>query len=275
LLAETLNRQGNDQLAGGDMDAALTRYDRALSLAPHYIDACNNRAVALWNMGRFEEALAGSDSGLARRPDYVKAHFNRGNVLRDMLRLDEAMTSFDRATAIDPGFAPAHRNKGFCALLRGDFEQGLPLYEWRKGLSPPIEARSYPQPLWTGAEDVRGKMALTYVEQGLGDTTQFWRFIAPLQTRGAHVSRAVPPDFDFFMPLISLPLALRLLVHHAGLGASSSGRCNGSPRNACRIGAGFWAAATARGIPACDCSARRRTVIGMASLWRWKRNCTC
>jgi tetratricopeptide (TPR) repeat protein len=233
LLAEALNRQGNEQLAAGDLAAALDSYDRALVLAPAYIDACNNRAVALWNLGRFEEALAGFDSALARRPHYVEAHFNRGNVLRDMLRLDEAMASFDRATTVDPGFAPAHRNKGFCALLRGDFARGLPLYEWRKKLSPPIEARSYPQPLWTGTEDVRGKTVFAYVEQGLGDTIQFWRFIAPLQARGARVivsvqdglmalmahaspaaelvdSRAVPLDFDYHIPLMSLPLALGL-----------------------------------------------------------------
>lgn len=233
LLAEAANRQGNDQLAAGDLAAALDSYDRALALVPDYSDACNNRAVALWQMGRFEEALAGFDSALARRPDYVEAHFNRGNVLRDMLRLDDAMTSFDRAIAIDPGFAPAHRNKGFCALSRGDFEQGLLLYEWRKKLVPPVEARSYPQPLWTGAEDVRGKTLFVYIEQGLGDTIQFWRFIAPLQARGARVivsvqdglmallasaspaaelvdSRTVPPDFDMHIPLMSLPLALGL-----------------------------------------------------------------
>jgi tetratricopeptide (TPR) repeat protein len=233
LLAEVLNRQGNEQQASGRSGAALESYDRTLTLMPGYGDALNNRAVALWNMGRVEEALAGFDAALARRPDYVEAHFNRGNVLRDMLRLDDAMASFDRATAVDPGFAPAHRNKGFCALLRGDFARGLPLYEWRKKLSPPIEARSYLQPLWTGAEDIRGKTVFTYVEQGLGDTIQFWRFIAQLQTRGARVvvsvqdglmallanaspkvelldSRAVPARFDCHIPLMSLPLALGL-----------------------------------------------------------------
>ena len=203
--------------------------------APGYPDVLNNRAVALWSMGRFEEALAGFDAALAARPDYVEAHYNRGNVLRDMLRLDEAGQSFDRAIAIDPGFAPAYRNKGFCALLQGDFAQGLPLYEWRKQLKPPIEARFYPQPLWTGAQDVKGKTVFVYIEQGLGDTIQFYRFVAPLLARGAHVilsvqdgllrllehasprvklvgARVVPPAFEYHIPLMSLPLALGLTV---------------------------------------------------------------
>lgn len=231
--AETLNLLGNRLRAVGQSERALACYDRALADAPHYADALNNRAVALWSLGRFEEALTGFDAALAVKPDYVEAHYNRGNALRDMLRLDEAMESYDRAIALDAEFAPAHSNKGFCALLTGDFARGLPLLEWRKRLNSPIEARTYPQPLWTGSEDIAGKTVFLYTGQGLGDTIQFYRFVAPLLARGARVilsaqdsllrllesasprveligSCAVPQTFDFHIPLMSLPLALGL-----------------------------------------------------------------
>ena len=233
--AEALNIQGNRLREAGHFEKALTCYDRALADTPHYADALNNRAVALWSLGRFDDALAGFDAALAAKPGYVEAHYNRGNVLRDMLRLDEAMQSFDRAIALDPDFAPAYRNKGFCALLQGDFVQGLPLYEWRKRLDSPIEARSYRQPLWTGAEDIQGKTLFLYCEQGLGDAIQFYRFVVPLLQRGAQVilsvqdsllrlledaspkvelvgAATVPAAFDYHIPLMSLPLALRLTV---------------------------------------------------------------
>ena len=232
-MAEILNLKGNRLREAGQAAQALNFYDRALADAPHYPDAVNNRAVALWSLGRFEEALADYDTALTLKPDYVEAHYNRGNVLRDLLRLDEAKQSFDRAIAIDPTFAPAHRNKGFCALLQGDFAQGLPLYEWRKRLNPPIEARSYPEPLWSGTEDITGKTVFAYVEQGLGDTIQFYRFVSPLLARGARVvlsvqdsllrllehanpkieligGKMVPESFDYHIPLMSLPLALGL-----------------------------------------------------------------
>jgi len=231
--AEVLNLKGNGLREAGQPVQALSFYDRALDDAPHYADATNNRAVALWNLGRFEEALAGFDAALALKPDYIEAHYNRGNALRDLSRLDEAKQSFDRAITIDPAFAPAYRNKGFCTLLQGDFAQGLPLYEWRKRLNPPIEARTYPQPLWTGAEDVKGKTVFVYIEQGLGDTIQFYRFVSALLARGARVilsaqdsllrllahasprieligGKMVPASFDYHIPLMSLPLALGL-----------------------------------------------------------------
>ncbi len=229
--AEVQNSRGNALREAGQFALALAAYDQALADAPGYADALNNRGVALWSMGRFSESLAAVDAALAAKPGYVEAHYNRGNILRDMLRLDEAKASFDRAIALDGNFIPAYRNKGFCALLQGDFACGLPLYESRKKASPPIEARAYAQPLWTGAQDIRDKTMFLYAEQGMGDTIQFYRFVAPLLARGAKVilsaqdsllrllesanpkvtligAQALPPAFDFHIPLTSLPLAL-------------------------------------------------------------------
>jgi tetratricopeptide (TPR) repeat protein len=229
--AEVLNIRGNALREAGQLPEALACYDRALADAPGYTDALNNRGAALFGMGRLPEALAALDAALAARPGYVEAHYNRGNVLRDMLRLDEAKQSFTNAIALDETFVPAYRNKGFCALLEGDFATGLPLYESRKKASPPIEAKNFAQPLWTGAEDIQGETLFLYAEQGLGDTIQFYRFVAPLLARGAKVilsvedallrllesahpkvtligANRVPPAFDYHCPLTSLPLAL-------------------------------------------------------------------
>ena len=233
--AETLKIKGNGLQKAERPEDALACYDRALADMPLYPDALNDRARVLWSLGRFDEALMGFDAALTMKPDHIQAHCNRGTTLRDMLRLDEAMQSFDRAIVIDPTVAPAYRGKAFCALLQGDFAQGLPLYEWRKSLNPPIEARNYSQPLWSGTEDIRGKTVHLYVEQGLGDAIQFYRFVTPLLARGAHVvlsvqksllrllenatpkvelrdSKAVAPAFDYHVPLMSLPLALNLTV---------------------------------------------------------------
>jgi hypothetical protein len=113
----------------------------------------------------------------------------------------------------------------------GDFARGLPLYEWRKRMPQPMEARDYPQALWTGAEDIHGKILFTYVEQGLGDTIQFYRYVSFALARGARVILSVPDpliallknatpivellgwgqvpaQFDFHIPLASIPLAV-------------------------------------------------------------------
>ena len=90
--------------------------------------------------------------------------------------------------------------------------------------------RTFPQPLWLGAEDIAGKTIFLHAEQGLGDTLQFGRYVPHLVARGARVILEVQtplrslmaslpgnpqivaggdrlPDFDLHCPLLSLPLA--------------------------------------------------------------------
>ena len=55
-----------------------------------------------------------------------------------------------------------------------------------------MEARIYPQPLWTGAQDISGKTLFAYIEQGLGDTIQFYRYADFALERGAKVILSVP-----------------------------------------------------------------------------------
>jgi hypothetical protein len=112
----------------------------------------------------------------------------------------------------------------------GRFKRGWRQYEWRKG-DEPIAARSYPQPLWLGEDDIAGKTLFIHCEQGLGDTIQFCRYAKLVEARGAKVTMSVqrplrgmlkqisptiliihpnetPTDFDYHCPLLSLPLAL-------------------------------------------------------------------
>ncbi|HUN69070.1 MAG TPA: hypothetical protein VMU46_09745, partial [Burkholderiales bacterium] len=86
------------------------------------------------------------------------------------------------------------------------------------------------RPLWLGREDIAGKTILLHAEQGLGDTIHFVRYTEAVARKGARVilevqpalksllsdihgadgvvSRGEPlPEFDFQLPMLSLPLA--------------------------------------------------------------------
>ena len=211
------------------LDEALAANDRALALRPGYVDAISNRGMVLWHMGRNEDALEAYDQALAINPNLAVTWSNRGNALRNLRRTGEAMESFDRALALDPDYPEGHWNKSFARLQLQDFEAGLPLYEWRKKLPRPDGLRNFPQPVWTGREDLKGKTLFLYAEQGLGDTFQFFRYVAQVQALGAEVVIAVqnplvailqdatsarvipmrdrPETFDYHAALMSLPLA--------------------------------------------------------------------
>jgi tetratricopeptide (TPR) repeat protein len=209
---------------------ALASFDRAVTLQPGFADAHINRGLALMELRRPAEALAAFDTAIEHQPNLAEAHLNRGLALTEIKRPDEALASFDRAIALKPGFIPALWNKSHTLLLLGRFEEGWPLHEYRKQLPEPIAAQAHAQPVWLGAEAIKGKTLLIETEQGFGDVIQFSRYVHLAQARGAKIILAVrsrmmrlmegltppveiidsstpPSHFDFHVPLLSLPLA--------------------------------------------------------------------
>jgi Flp pilus assembly protein TadD len=226
---------GNVLGALGRFEEALAHYDRSLALNPGHAPAWFFRGNILQVQLRYDEALGSYDRFVALAPYEADAWNNRGLALQNLARLDEALDSFRRAESLNPAMAEAFLNQGLCHLLRQDFAAGLPLLEWRKRMPRPIEARVYAQPLWDGTQDIGGKTLFAYIEQGLGDTIQYYRYVALAQARGARVILSVPdrliallrtaspqveligwgqvpPAFDFHIPLASIPLAVGMRV---------------------------------------------------------------
>ncbi len=216
-------------------EEAVAQYDRSLALNPGYASAWFFRGNMLQILLRYEEALQSYDRFLALVPASAEAWNNRGTSLQSLGRMEEALESIRRALKLDPAMAEAQLNRGFCHMLMQDFANGLPLLEWRKRMPEPMEARNYSQPLWDGAQDINGKTLFAYIEQGLGDTIQYYRYVGYAQARGARVilsvpnqlvallSNAVPqveligwgqvpPAFDFHIPLASIALAAGMRV---------------------------------------------------------------
>lgn len=226
-----LNNRGNVLFKLRRYQEALGSYDRALAVSAQWAEVHLNRANALQRLCRFHDALAGYDRAIALSPDQPDAWNNRGVALQQLGRLDAAGQSFSRAERLVPDMAEARLNLARLYLLQEDFNKGWPLFEARKDLAERWDARRFTQPLWTGAEDIAGKTLFVYVRCGLGDAIQFYRYAAPLQSRGATVVLSVndclidllqgampavrmigleqvPEAFDYHIPLMSIPLAL-------------------------------------------------------------------
>jgi tetratricopeptide (TPR) repeat protein len=229
--AEAYNNRGKALMDLRLADLALESYNKAIALIPDYAAAYNNRGNALAELGRSVEALESFDKVIALQPDNAKAYNNRGNALLDLKRLDATLESYDRAIALNSDYAEAHWNQSFALLLMGRFERGLREYEWRKRRADSPATRSFPpQLLWTGAQDISNKILFIYCEQGLGDTIQFCRYARLAEIMGAKVILSaqdalarliktlsptieiinfseVPSNFDYHIPLLSMPLA--------------------------------------------------------------------
>jgi tetratricopeptide (TPR) repeat protein len=218
---------------------ALKRYEDCLAdnIRAHALDpadplTCNNMGDALLWLGRYDEGLRWFDEALALRPDFIDVLLNKGFALFHLCRLDEAAETYRRVTELDPGNAKAAWQLAHIALLTGDFAAGWAAREARWNV--PDFSTEYPkfsQPKWLGEEPIDGKTILVHVDEGLGDTLQFARYLPLMADRGARVvlvaqdalcpllsgvrgvSECVPfslrayPSFDMHCPMMSLPLA--------------------------------------------------------------------
>jgi len=239
---EALNNRANTLRDLKRFDEALEDYNKLKLLRPDHPEAFNNRGAAFRDLKRFDEAIQEYQMAISLKPDYAEAFNNIGSAMQDLGRFDEAMENFDKAITLKPDLAEAHLNKSLQLLKQGEFTSGWEGHEWRwKSSSCTTPVREFSQPLWLGEEDLYGKTILLHWEQGFGDTIQFSRYAKEVSRLGCKTILEVQkplfelmktiegvdeliasgtdlPPFDFYCPLMSLPLAMGTTLDTIPLG---------------------------------------------------------
>jgi tetratricopeptide (TPR) repeat protein len=128
--------EGNTHYNLGRYEEAIARYDKALEIDPHYLNAWNNKGVSLDELGRREEAIACYDKALEIDPRYVKVWYNRGLSLDILSRFEEAIACYDKALEIDPQDAASWYNKGVSFQNSDRDEEAIACYDKALEIDP-------------------------------------------------------------------------------------------------------------------------------------------
>ncbi len=249
--AEALLKRAYLRSERGDYAAALEDFARVLGLDPPNLEAAFGRVSTLVALGRLAEALEGIDRIVAAQPASADAQLVRGQILVDLDREAEALAAIAPVVASGRGGAKVailqaalswrtgRRDEAIAILdavarsgtddvqvqqamaqyllAVGDFHRGWVAYEHRGDSygtrHSEIETRA---PRWTGG-DIAGKTILVCAEQGIGDTLQFVRFLAPLRAREAEIRMLVQPVLLRLME--SLPVSVAWFDSAADVGA--------------------------------------------------------
>jgi tetratricopeptide (TPR) repeat protein len=193
----------------GRLEEAVSACERAASLDPSLAKARLNLGNALMRLGRYHDAGEAYSGAIALQPDYALAYCGRGIVSKEMGHFDEAMRAFDRALALRPDSEEAHSNKGCLQLLLGDFASGWEGYEyrWTKGERPvPVSSARFDL---AAPASIAGRKILVVNDHGLGDTIQFFRYVALLARAGAQVTFAGPRKMRRLLASAAAPIAWR------------------------------------------------------------------
>jgi tetratricopeptide (TPR) repeat protein len=232
-VAEAHNNLGNALKRQGKLEEAIECYQRALSHDSAYALAYANLGAALEWQRQWDEATACYRTALQLNPHSAVAWTNLGDLLKSQGCREEAFQCLRRAVELEPDSADAHLGLAYAFLLYGQYREGWREHEYRLTL----RTRNCAIPRWNG-EPLGGKAIFLHWEGGFGDILQFVRYVLLLRSRTNATRvvlecrpalerlfaasdfsnieivasdgeiRAVPPDIDWQLPLLSLPLAL-------------------------------------------------------------------
>ena len=112
--------RGNAYLDGGEYEAAIADYTRAVGLDSGDAVAYNNRGIAYRNKGDARTAIEDYTRAIELDPEYRDAYNNRGLALSDLGRYAEAVELYTKAIELDPGYWYAYNHRGLALWSLGD-----------------------------------------------------------------------------------------------------------------------------------------------------------
>lgn len=98
-------RQGEASYEEGDMVAALEAWDKAAILDRKNPQAHNNRAAALFELGRHQEAIEACSQALRIDPKYAIAHVTRAEIFAALDNRDAVMREYAALNGLDEELA--------------------------------------------------------------------------------------------------------------------------------------------------------------------------
>ena len=134
--AEAHGNRGLELHRKGQLEEAVSCYQKALRINPNLAGVYNNMGAGLQGLGRMEEALSSFEMAVKIRPDYVEAFNNMGNLLQQMGRIDEAVSCYQEVLELKPNLSEAHNNLGNAYLRRGQIAEAISCYQKALELKP-------------------------------------------------------------------------------------------------------------------------------------------
>jgi tetratricopeptide (TPR) repeat protein len=94
--------QGKAFYEKGDVENAITNFDKAIKLNPNFTEAYTYRGFAYGQQGAYLLAIDDFDRALQLKPDYADAYLGRGIAYYYQGDLEQAIRQYDKALEIEP-----------------------------------------------------------------------------------------------------------------------------------------------------------------------------
>lgn len=215
----------------GDLEhqtRALELYSNAFDLATTYsipsnennkliLDILSGWGACLIDLTRYEEAIMVLETALSINSLDPLVHKNLASAYTNLNRIDQAIDSCKNAQLSDDVnlVYDSMYQEGMLELMRGNYNKGWRLHEFRLKTNQFKEVEELSIPQWDGRPLEEDESLLIYQEQGIGDTIQFSRYIPlvysrvkniDIQVKGNHYQKWKNPEEE--------PSSIRQFLHN-------------------------------------------------------------
>ena len=108
-----------------DLEAAITSYEKAVTISPSYAEAHYNLGNVYNEVANFDAAINSYKNSLKYRNSYYEAYYRLGYTQRIVGELDAAIDNFKIAIELRPDHAEAYNYLGYTQTQKGDFEVAI------------------------------------------------------------------------------------------------------------------------------------------------------
>ncbi|MCP4621787.1 MAG: tetratricopeptide repeat protein [Bradyrhizobium sp.] len=134
--AGAFNNRGIAYFSKGEFDNAMHDFDEAISAKPSNPVLYHNRGLALYNKGDNEGAIRSYEEAIRVQPRFTAAYNDRANVYFRMKEYDKAISGYDDAIRLQPRDGVLYANRGNTYRMKGDYDRALRDFDEAIRLNP-------------------------------------------------------------------------------------------------------------------------------------------
>ena len=123
--AWSYNERGNQRLARGEFDAAISDYTEAIRLDSRNVWAYANRGLALLKKESYAEAIPDLDHAIGLDPSLADTYLHRGMAHHQLGHHDLALADYTQVLRLKPDDVPALHNRGLISFLKGENDRAI------------------------------------------------------------------------------------------------------------------------------------------------------
>lgn len=181
------------------------------------IDILSGWGASLIDINLQEEAVLVLETALSIDPLNPLVNKNLASAYSSLNEIDKAISSCQKAQMSDDSnlVYDSMYQEGMLELMRGNYNKGWRLHEFRLKTDIFREIRDIETPQWDGRPLKDYESLLVYQEQGLGDTLQFSRYLPLVANRVKNIDIEIKANhYQEWKDSSSEPASIRTFLHN-------------------------------------------------------------